>query len=181
MTLDWFFAIFISEVTEVHPCCKTPGFLVPCFTCTLVGWARAMRLLPKPKTPPSPWPQDQTWAVEVGETKRGCCFRMTPVPLIVTTAMLTSSTFYRNKKVIRFLDVVRCCQQVVTNHGMNKQYKHLLGVLTGLPRAVQRQGELRTTGHTSKGRSRKELPGVRKIIIYIYISHNTMRGIVGLV
>ena len=49
----------------------------------------------------------------------------------------------------------------VTNHGMNKQCKHLLGAQMGLPRAVQRQGELRTTGHTSKGRSWKELPGVR--------------------
>lgn len=44
---------------------------------------------------------------------------------------------------------------------MNKQCKHLLVAQMGLPRAVQRQGELCTTGHTSKGRSRKELPGVR--------------------
>lgn len=77
----------------------------------------------------------------------------------------------------------------VTNHGMNKQCKHLLVAQMGLPRAVQRQGELCTTGHTSKGRSRKELPGVRarqvvmsyqKIeILWYIIYHNIMWGMVG--
>ena len=45
-----------------------PAPLPPFSSQTLVGSARAVRLGPSARTPPSPWPQDHTWGGKRGKT-----------------------------------------------------------------------------------------------------------------